>query len=105
VLEETMDDFLRFMHSNADDIFDFSKEIVFLDKELQQLFPTNNEDELTIKIVDKLAKVYTREGREEWIWIHCEVQEKYSNDFPDACSLTITASWTNTTNPFLPTPF
>ena len=82
VLEETMDDFLRFMHPKADDIFDFSKGIVFLDKELQQLFPSKKDDDLTLKIVDKLAKVYTRAGKEEWILIHCEVQKNYSSDFP-----------------------
>jgi len=82
VLEEITDDFLRFMHTEADEIFDFSKGIEFLDKELLQLFPVENEDELTPKIVDKLAKVYTLDGREEWILIHIEVQAKYSEDFP-----------------------
>jgi hypothetical protein len=82
VLEETLDDFLRLMHQNADEVFDFSKEIVFLDKELQQLFPAENKDELALKVVDKLAKVYLRDGREEWVLVHCEVQEKYNDDFP-----------------------
>ncbi|GHV31646.1 hypothetical protein FACS1894177_06640 [Bacteroidia bacterium] len=82
ILEDVFDDFLRFMHPNADEIFDFSKGIVFLDKELEQLFPPETEDEYAIKIVDKLAKVYTREGEEEWVLIHCEVQAKYSVDFP-----------------------
>ncbi|MDR1729450.1 MAG: hypothetical protein LBR52_02180, partial [Prevotellaceae bacterium] len=40
------------------------------------------EDEFSVKIVDKLAKVYTREGIEEWILIHCEVQGEYKPDFP-----------------------
>ncbi len=82
VLEEIADDFLRFMHPEADEIFDFSKAIDFLDKELQQLFPVKEADELSPKIVDKLARVYTRDGREEWILIHIEVQAKYSDDFP-----------------------
>jgi len=34
VLEDIFDDFLRFMHSNADEIFDFGRGIEFLDKEL-----------------------------------------------------------------------
>ncbi|MDR0799827.1 MAG: hypothetical protein LBN18_08720 [Dysgonamonadaceae bacterium] len=81
LLEDVFDDFLRFMHPDADEIFDFGRGITFLDKELAQLFPTEEEDEYTVKIVDKLAKVYTKEGDEKWVLIHCEVQAKYSKDF------------------------
>jgi hypothetical protein len=82
ILEDVFDDFLRFMHPEADEIFDFERGITFLDKELEQLFPNEEVDEFSMKIVDKLAKVYTREGNEEWVLIHCEVQSKYSPDFP-----------------------
>ncbi|MDR0799399.1 MAG: hypothetical protein LBN18_06550, partial [Dysgonamonadaceae bacterium] len=82
ILEDVFDDFLRFMHPEADEIFDFKRGITFLDKELAQLFPIEEEDEYAIKIVDKLAKVYTKEGDEQWVLIHCEVQAKYSADFP-----------------------
>lgn len=82
VLEDVFDDFLRFMHPEADTIFDFEKGISFLDKELEQLFPVEEEDDFSVKIVDKLAKVYTCGGIEEWVLIHCEVQAKYSPDFP-----------------------
>jgi hypothetical protein len=82
ILEDVFDDFLRFMHPDADRIFDFSKGISFLDKELEQLFPAVDEDDYAVKIVDKLAKVYTYEGEEAWVLIHCEVQTKYSSDFP-----------------------
>jgi len=44
VLEEVFDDFLRFVHPNADEIFDF-KRVTFLDKELELLFPPETEDE------------------------------------------------------------
>ncbi|MDR1729503.1 MAG: hypothetical protein LBR52_02455 [Prevotellaceae bacterium] len=76
-LEEIADDFLRFMHPQADEISDFGKKIEFPDKEIQQLFPVESEDELVPKIVDKLAKVYTHDGREEWILIHIEVLANY----------------------------
>jgi predicted transposase YdaD len=81
ILEDIFDDFLRFMHHDADEIFDFSRGITFLDKELKQLFPPEG-DEFSPKIVDKLAKLYTHEGKEEWILIHCEVQGKYEANFP-----------------------
>ena len=81
ILEDVFDDFLRFMHPDADEIFDFERGITFLDKELEQLFPPEK-DEFAVKVVDKLAKLYTRKGSEEWVLIHCEVQAKYSGDFP-----------------------
>ena len=80
ILEEIFDDFLRFLQPDAEDIFDFSKGIVFLDKELQQLFQPENE-EYSPKVVDKLAKVFTREGKEEWVLIHVEIQAVYRKDF------------------------
>ena len=82
VLEDIFDDFLRFMHPEADLIFDFKRGITFLDKELEQLFPSEVEDEFSVKIVDKLAKLYTCEGNEEWVLVHCEVQGEYNSDFP-----------------------
>ena len=82
VLEDIFDDFLRFMHPEADLIFDFERGITFLDKELEQLFPSEVEDEFSVKIVDKLAKLYTCEGNEEWVLVHCEVQGEYNSDFP-----------------------
>ena len=80
ILDEIFDDFLRFLQPGADDIFDFSKGIVFLDKELQQLFPPED-DQFSPKAVDKLAKVFTRDGKEEWILIHVEIQSVYRKDF------------------------
>ena len=81
VLEEAFDDFLRMMHPEADEIFDFGKEFVFLDKELQDMFPAD-EDMFSPKYVDKLAKVYLKDGSERWILIHVEVQGRYQKDFP-----------------------
>lgn len=80
ILEEIFDDFLRFLQPGAEYIFDFSKGIVFMDKELQQIFPPEN-DEYSPKVVDKLAKVFTRDGKEEWILIHVEIQSIYRKDF------------------------
>lgn len=39
ILEEVFDDFLRFMYEEADAVYDLNKEIAFLDKEIEQLFP------------------------------------------------------------------
>ncbi|WP_157486703.1 hypothetical protein [Dyadobacter alkalitolerans] len=65
ILEDTFEDFLRFFFPEADDIFDFSKDFEYLDKELEQLFPPDN-NHYSSKFVDKLVKVFTREGQDEW---------------------------------------
>ena len=77
LIEDLSDDFLKFFFPNAEEIFDFSRKISFLDKELEQLFP-QQQDDFSPKYVDKLLKVYLKSGREEWILVHVEVQG--SND-------------------------
>ncbi|MCF2516537.1 Rpn family recombination-promoting nuclease/putative transposase [Dyadobacter sp. CY351] len=82
ILEDTFEDFLRFFFPEADDVFDFSKDFEYLDKELEQLFPPDN-DHYSSKFVDKLVKVFTKEGQEEWILVHIEVQGYTDPHFAD----------------------
>jgi hypothetical protein len=72
ILENVFEDFLRFFFTDADLLFDMQKGFQYLDKELEQLFPV--EDSMAPKYVDKLVKVFTLQGKEEWILIHLEVQ-------------------------------
>lgn len=51
----------------------------FLDKELEQLFPSP-ENMQAPKFVDKLVKVFTKAGNEEWLLIHIEIQGYYDKD-------------------------
>ena len=80
ILEDIFADFLRFFIEDADSIFDMSKGFQFLDKELEQLFPTN-QDEFSPKYVDKLVKVFTKQGAEQWVLIHIEVQGSTDTEF------------------------
>ena len=80
ILEDIFDDFLRFFFQNAEELFDFTKPFEFLDKELEQLFPSNPDD-FTPKYVDKLVKVFTYEGTEKWILVHIEVQGSTDHEF------------------------
>ena len=57
---------------------DLSKGIDFLDKEMEQL---STESVKGAKYVDKLAKVYLKDGNEQWILIHIEVQGQHDKDF------------------------
>ncbi|MNX41676.1 hypothetical protein D3C86_720830 [compost metagenome] len=82
ILEDVFEDFLCFMHPEANQIFDLKKGFEFLDKELGQVFPLG-EDLFSSKVVDKLVKVYTIDGKEEWILLHIEVQGKYQKNFSE----------------------
>jgi predicted transposase YdaD len=73
LLECVCDDLLRFVFPEADQVFDMQKEFRFLDKELAEMYP-EPEKKTDTRYVDKLVKVYRRDGREEWVLIHLEVQ-------------------------------
>lgn len=73
LLEWVFDDLLRFIFPNAEQVFDLERGFVFLDKELAQLYP-EPEKKTNTRSVDKLVKAYHRDGREEWVLIHLEVQ-------------------------------
>ncbi|MCW5933758.1 MAG: transposase [Fimbriimonadia bacterium] len=61
-------------------LIDTQRDPVFLDKELQELFPQSQTNRL---IVDKLVKVFAAEGDELWILIHVEVQSQQTAQFPE----------------------
>ncbi|WP_461044370.1 Rpn family recombination-promoting nuclease/putative transposase [Spirosoma harenae] len=76
ILEDVFDDFLRFFFPNADELFYLDRGFEYLDKELEQLFPPE-QDTYQLRYVDKLVKVFTRQASkpvEQWILIHIEVQ-------------------------------
>lgn len=72
ILEDLFADFLRFFYTDADELFDIDRGFEFLEQECEKLFPISDSEHP--KSVDKLVKVFTREGKEEWILIHIEVQ-------------------------------
>jgi len=82
ILEELFEDFLRFFFPEADKRFDFNRGFEFLDKELEQIFPPE-EDRFAPRHVDKLVKVHTREGHDVEILLHCEVQGSRQANFPE----------------------
>jgi len=79
ILETVFEDFLLFFYPNANDIFDFSKGVTYLDKELDLLFPPE-EGARGVRFVDKLVKVYLKDGSEKYILIHIEVQSQKGNN-------------------------
>ena len=80
VLEMYFEDFLRFLHPEADDIFDFRRAIEFLNTELALLQPQRGRIRGK-RIADMLAKVYLKSGQEKWILVHTEIEGASQKDF------------------------
>jgi len=80
--EEAFPDLLRFCFAGADDIFDMEKGFVFLDKELSELFP-ELEKQGGNRFVDMLVKVFLKNGNEEWILVHIEIQGGSDKNFAE----------------------
>ncbi len=63
--------FLEFFYDFVAQQVDWSKGFEFLDKELEKLFPEANESK---KYADKLVKLFLKDGSEQWILVHLEIQ-------------------------------
>ena len=48
------------------------------------------------KVVDKLVKAYLKDGSEQWILVHIEVQGDEDKDFSQRCSATSIKSSSDT---------
>jgi hypothetical protein len=81
MLEEIVEDLLRFVEPEIDRELDLRRGFEFLDKELGEIDPEPEEPSDTL-LMDKLVKVYTRGGTAQWVLIHLEIQGKYESDFP-----------------------
>jgi hypothetical protein len=68
--------FYREIHADID----WSRGFTFLDKELQKIMPKSARGRL---YVDKLAKVWRKNGQETWVLMHIEVQTQRDADFPN----------------------
>ncbi len=82
LIEELAEDFLKFFFTEADELLNFKRKITSLGKELELIYP-NTQDEFNPKYVDKLIKVFTKKGKEEWILIHIEVQGSRDKHFAE----------------------
>ncbi|MCH8293378.1 cytosolic protein [Candidatus Poribacteria bacterium] len=71
VIERFFPQFLQFFVPELYEMVDFNKPFTFLDKEMEQLAQKSLKGS---KFVDKLVKVFLKDGSEEWILVHVEVQ-------------------------------
>ena len=70
VIEIFFPQFLGFFFPQIAEEIDFTKEITFLDKELAKI----SKKGLGGRRVDTLVRVYRKDGEEQWLLIHIEVQ-------------------------------
>lgn len=62
---------------------DLNHEPEFLDKELHDILAAfnDNDDKTPKRYVDKLLKIFLKDGGEEWVLLHIEIQDKGGEDF------------------------
>jgi hypothetical protein len=70
--------FLALFFRQIEEDIEWSRGFEFLDKELQRIVPTSESGRL---YVDKLVKVWRKNGREAWVLIHIEVQTQRERNF------------------------
>ena len=80
ILEGYFPDFMAFFFPAAAAEIDWSPGFEPLDKELAQ---AARDADLGRRYADKLIKVFLRDGREEWLLIHLEVQGQRDPDFAE----------------------
>jgi hypothetical protein len=73
ILEEVFADLLRFVFPDADQVYDIERGFEYLDKELAEIHPQPDEEKDT-RFADKLVKVFHRDGEEEWVLLHIQIQ-------------------------------
>lgn len=77
-LELFLEPFLALCFPQVHALIDWQHAPVFLDTELQQIAPDHQQGART---VDKLVRVRMKDGREEWVLIHVEVQAQAERQF------------------------
>ena len=78
--EHYFPDFMAFYFPKTHRIIDFKRPIEFLDKEFHKL---NLTGEVGNKRVDKLVKVFLKDGSEKWLLVHVEVQAGVESNFAE----------------------
>jgi len=77
-LEVYFEEFMLFFFPDAHAGIDWNRQPEFMDKELQQVTP---ESEIGGQRVDKLVKVWLKNGDEAWVLAHVEVQSQHETEF------------------------
>ena len=77
-LDSYFEEFIALLFPSIHDQVDWTRGYESLDKEFQQIV---RDAEVGRRYVDKLVKVFTREGIETWVLIHVEIQTRRDENF------------------------
>ncbi|TNE60419.1 MAG: hypothetical protein EP344_07240, partial [Bacteroidetes bacterium] len=80
ILEDLFEDFLRWFYQPFLDRIDLTRGFEFLDQELPNIYPESTSPN---RYVDKLAKVWLKDGSEQWFILHIEVQAYRDRHFAE----------------------
>lgn len=80
IMEDLFADFLHFFFADANRVFDVDRGFEFLDKELHEITPDSKVKHP--RFVDKLVKIWYKDGTEKWLLVHIEVQGYMDKSFP-----------------------
>ena len=80
IIEELFYDFCYFFLPELAKLIDFTQPYEFLDKELSEILPKSEEN---TRYLDKLIKIFLKDGQEKWILIHTEVQGYEDDHFSE----------------------
>ena len=78
ILQNYFEEFMLFFFPTAHSKIDWTKQIEFLDKELEEV---TKDAEIGRRFADKLVKLYLKNGKEQWVLIHVEVQSQQEEEF------------------------
>jgi len=78
ILDTYFQDFMAFFFPKAYNDIVWSKKYESLDKELQKAV---RDASLGKRLVDKLVKVWRKDGKETWVLVHIEIQSQKESDF------------------------
>ncbi|MGM0900701.1 MAG: Rpn family recombination-promoting nuclease/putative transposase [Bacillota bacterium] len=78
VITELFEEFLLFFSPELFEEIDFTSQPEFLEQELHTIIPDSKSNH---RYADKLVKLKLKNGQEQWVFIHIEVQGGYKKDF------------------------
>ena len=80
ITESLFEDFMSFFFPQVHEQIDWTRDCEFLEQELQKVV---REAVTKNRRVDKLVKVWRKNGEEALLYIHIEIQSQYESDFPE----------------------
>ena len=80
IIPEFFEEFVAFFLPELHPLIDFARPPEFLEQELRNILDSIGPQK---RVTDKLVKVWLKDGTEQWILIHIEVQARFESDFSD----------------------